>query len=243
MEESEKCLNTHLDLLRRSQQSLCCNFNKAHCEVGEVIKIARRERKRRQVVEKELKELKEEFAQLKGMVRSAVAAQNLQANGFPTEDIVDVFNPQIVEESSLSSDEEVPSENLVPIPIPGPLFEVPQTLWEIPLSPSLLLRAFLSEPTVVASSIPPLGSSPQLLQLLMEDLSVGVGSTVEEFEEAVEREAEVIAIVDSLVKSEEEPLTNDLDAVAELEELWDCVVDTSPVEGSFEERYPGGGVM
>ena len=56
-------------------------------------------------------------------------------------------------------------------------------------------------------------------------------------------EAEAIAMVDSLVKSEEEPLTNDPDAVAELEELWDCVMDTSPVEGDFEDWYAGGGVM
>ena len=243
IEESEERFNTRLDLLRRSQQSLCCSFNEARREMGDVVKIARHERKRRQAIEKDLRELKEEFAELKGMVRSAVAAQNLQNNEFPTEDIVDVFNPRIVEEPSSSSDEEVPQENLVPVPVPGPSFEIPQTLWEIPPSPSPSLRAFLSEPIVIASSIPPLGSSPQLLRLLVEDSSVGVGSTVEEFEEAVEREAEAIAMVDSLVESGEEPLTNDPDAVAELEELWDCVVDTSPVEGDFEERYPGGGVM
>ena len=82
------------------------------------------------------------------------------------------------------------------------------------LSP--LLRAFLFEPVIITSSIPPLGTSPQLLQLLVEDLSVGVGTTAEEFEEAVEHEAKVIAMVDALVESEEEPLTNDPDAVGEL---------------------------
>ena len=74
----------------------------------------------------------------------------------------------------------------IPVPVPGSMLEVPQTLWEIPPSPSPSLRAFLSEPVVIASLIPPLGSSPQLLQLLIEDSSVGVGVMVAEFEEAVE---------------------------------------------------------
>ena len=128
IEESEERFNTRLDVLRRSQQSLCRNFNEARQEMGDLIKIARRERKKRQAMEKELRELKEEFAELKGMVCSAVAAQNLQNNGFPPEDIIDVFNPRIVEEPSSSSDEEVPQENLVPVPVPGPSFEIPQTL-------------------------------------------------------------------------------------------------------------------
>ena len=56
---------------------------------------------------------------------------------------------------------------------------------------------------------------------------------MEEFEEAVDREAKMDAMVESLVKSEDEPLTNDPDAVGELLEVWDVVVDTSPVEGDF----------
>ena len=59
------------------------------------------------------------------------------------------------------------------------------------------------------SSIPLLGSSPQLLHLLVEDLTVGVGATVEEFEEAVEHEAKMDAMIETLVESEEEPLTNE----------------------------------
>ena len=54
------------------------------------------------------------------------------------------------------------------------------------------------------SSIPPLGSSPQLLHLLIKDSTVGIGVTVEEFEEAVEHEAELDAMVETLVESEKE---------------------------------------
>ena len=204
----------------------------------EALKVARQERKKRQVMRRELDNLKEEFSKLKGMVRLAVATVNLQNNSFPTENIIDMFNPQIVEEAL--SVKEVPQENLVPIPIPGSSLEIPQTLWEIPPSPSLSLQAFLLEPIVIASSIPLLGTSPQLLQLLMEDLSVGVGVTVEEFEEAVEHEAEVVAMVNTLVKLEEEPLTNDPDAIEELYEAWDLTLDASPVEGDHED---GGGFV
>ena len=87
------------------------------------------------------------------------------------------------------------------------------------------------------------GSSPQLLHLLVEDSTVGVGVTVEEFEEAVSREAEVDTMVESLVESEGEPLTNNLEAVGELLEAWDGVVDTSPAEGDFVDRYNGGGFV
>ena len=53
----------------------------------------------------------------------------------------------------------------------------------------------------------------------MEDLSVGVGATAEEFEEAVGFEAETIAMVDAWVEAEgKEPLTNDPEATAELVE-------------------------
>ena len=140
-------------------------------------------------------------------------------------------------------EEEVPQENIVAIPVPGPSLEILHTLQEIPLSPGPSLHQFLSEPVVIASSIPPLGSSPQLLRLLVEDLTVGVGVTVEEFEEAASREAELEAMVESLVESEGEVLTNDLDAVGELLEAWDTVVDTSPVEGDFVDRYDGGGFV
>ena len=199
------------------------------------LKVARQEKRKRQTMKRELEELKGDFAKLKGMVRLVVASLNLQNNGFPTEDVQDVFNPQIVEESS-SSEEEVPQENIVAIPIPGPSMEIPQTLYEIPPSPSPSLRAFLAQPVVVASSIPLLGSSPQLLRLLVEDSTVGVGATVEEFEEAVEREAELDAMIETLVESEEEPLTNDPEDVGELLKAWDAVVDTFPVEGDFEDR-------
>ena len=72
---------------------------------------------------------------------------------------------------------------------------------------------------------------------------MGVGATVEEFEEAVEREAEMDVMIETLVESEEEPLTNDPDAVGELLEAWDAVVDTSPVGGDFEGWYNGGGFV
>ena len=70
-----------------------------------------------------------------------------------------------------------------------------------------------------------------------------MGATVEEFEEAVEREAKIDVMIKTLVELEEEPLTNDPDAVGELLEAWDAVVDTSPVEGDFEDRYNGGGFI
>ena len=72
---------------------------------------------------------------------------------------------------------------------------------------------------------------------------MGVGATIEEFEEAVEREAKIDAMIETSVESEEEPLTNDPDAVGELLEVWDAVVDTSPVEGDFVDRYDGGGLV
>ena len=66
---------------------------------------------------------------------------------------------------------------------------------------------------------------------------------MEEFEEVVDREAKMDAMVEALVESEDEPLTNDPDSVGELLEAWDAVVDTSPVEGDFVDRYDGGGIM
>ena len=88
----------------------------------------------------------------------------------------------------LSEEEEVPQENLVAIPIPGLSLEILHTLQEIPPSPGPLLR------------------------LLVKDLTVGVGATVEEFEEAVSCEAEINVMVEALVESDE-PLTNDPDTV------------------------------
>ena len=230
-----------LDVQRKSNQQLCLNFNEARREMIAALKVARKEKVKRQVMKKELDELKGEFAKLKGMVRLTVASLNLQNHGTPTEDIQDVFNPQIVEESS--DKEEVSQENIVAIPVPGPSLEILHTLQEIPPSPSPLLCQFLLEPIVITSSIPPLGSSPQLLHLLVEDSTVGVGATVEEFEEAVSREAEVDAMVESLVESEGELLTNNSDAVRELLEAWDAVVDTSPVEEDYVDRYDGGGFV
>ena len=230
-----------LDVQRKSNQQLCLSFNKARREMVAALKVACKEKMKRQVMKRELDELKGEFTKLKGMVYLTVASLNLQNHGTPTEDIQDVFNPQIVEE--LSEEEEVPQENIVAIPVPGPSLEILHTLQEIPLSPGPLLCQFLLEPIIIASSIPPLGSSPQLLRLLVEDLTVGVGVTVEEFEEAVSREAEMDAMVEALVESEDEPLTNDPDAVGELLKAWDTVVDTSPVEGDFVDQYNGGGFV
>ena len=230
-----------LDVQRKSGQQLCLSFNKAHREMVAALKVACKEKMKRQAMKRELDELKGEFTKLKGMVRLTIALLNLQNHRTPTEDIQDIFNPQIVEESS--DEEEVPQENVVAIPVPGPSLEILHTLQEIPSSPGPSLHQFLSEPVVIASSIPLLGSSPQLLRLLVEDSTVGVGATVEEFKEVVSREAELEAMVESLVESEGEPLTNDPDAVGELLEAWDTVVDTSPVEGDFVDRYNGGGFM
>ena len=240
-EEKIVHLQDLLDVQRKSSQQLCLSFNEACCEMIAAFKVARKEKMKRQAMKRELDELKGEFAKLKGMVHLTVASLNLQNHGTPTEDIQDVFNPQIMEESS--DEEEVPQENAVAIPVPGPSSEILHTLQEIPPSPSPSLCQFPSEPIVVTSSILLLGSSPQLLRLLVEDLTIGVGATVEEFEGAVSREAKLEAMVESLVESEGEVLTNDPDAVGELLEAWDTVIDTSPVEGDFVDRYDGGGFV
>ena len=240
-EEKMVHLQDFLDVQRKSNQQLCLSFNEACCEMVAALKVACKEKMKRQAMKRELDELKGEFAKLKGMVQLTVASLNLQNHGTLTEDIQDVFNPQIVEEPS--DEEEVPQENIVAIPVPGPSLEILHTSQEIPSSPGPLLRQFLSEPIVIASSILPLGSSPQLLCLLIKDLTIGVGVTVEEFEEAVSHEAEMDAMVEALVESEDEPLTNDPDAVGELLEAWDIVVDTSPVEGDFVDQCDGGGFM
>ena len=240
-EEKVAHLQDLLNVQRKSNQQLCLSFNEARREMVAALKVARKEKMKRQVMKRDLDELKGEFTKLKGMVHLTVALLNLQNHGTPTEDIQDVFNPQIIEE--LSEEEEVPQENVMAIPVPGPSLEILHTLQEILPSPSPSLRQFLSEPIVMVSSIPPLGSSPQLLHLLVKDSTVGVGATVEEFEEAVSREAEMDTMVEALVKSEDEPLTNNADVVRELLEAWDTVVDTSPVEGDFEDRYDGGGLV
>ena len=240
-EEKVACLQDLLDVQRKSSQQLCLSFNEPHREMTTALKVACKEKMKRQVMKKELDELKGEFAKLKGMVQLTVASLNLQNHGTPTEDIQDMFNPQIVE--GLLDEEEVPQENVVAIPVPGPSLEILHTLQEILPSPGPLLRQFLLEPVVITSSIPSLGSSPQLLHLLVEDSTVGVGATVEEFEEAVTREAELEVMVESLVELGDEVLTNDPDAVGELLEAWDTVVDTSPVEGDFADQYDGGGFV
>ena len=240
-EEKMTTLQDLLDIQRKANQQLCLSFNKACWEMVAALKVARQEKKKRQKMKRELDELKGEFAKLKGMVCLTIALLNLQNHGTPTEDIQDIFKPQIVEESS--EDEEIPQENFMAIPIPGPSMEILQTLQEIPPSPSPSLHQFLSEPVVVASSILLLGSSPQLLRLLVEDSTVGVGVTVEEFEEAVDREAKMDVMVEALVELEDKLLTNDLDTVGELLKVWNMVVDTSPVEGDFVDQYNGGGVI
>ena len=230
-----------LNIQQKSNQQLCLSFNEAHQEMVTALKVAHKEKMKRQAMKRELDELKGEFAKLKGMVRLTIASLNLQNHRTPTEDIQDVFNPQIVEE--LSDKEEVPRENVVAIPVPGLSLEILHTLQEIPPSPGPSLCQFLLEPIVIASSILPLGPSPQLLRLLVKDSTVGVGATVEEFEEAVSREAEMDAMVEALVELEDEPLINDPDAVGELLEAWDMVLDTSPMEGDFVDWYDGGGFV
>ena len=239
-EEKVTTLQDLLDIQRKLNQQLCLNFNKAHQEMITALKVACQEKRKRQAMKKELGKLKGEFAKLKGMVCLTVAALNLQNHRIPSEDIQDVFKPQIVEESL--EEEEVPQENIVAIPVPGPSMEILRTLQEILPSPGPLLHQFLSEPIIVMSSILLLGSSPQLLCLLIEDLTVGVGATVEEFE-VMDCEAKMDVMVGALIKLEDEPLTNDLDAVGELLEAWDMVVDTSPVEGDFVDWYDRGGVV
>ena len=104
------------------------------------LKVAHKEKMKRQTMKRELDKLKGEFAKLKGMVCLTVASLNLQNHGTPTEDIQDVFNPQIIEE--LLDEEEVPQENAVAIPIPGPSLEILHMLQEIPPSPGPLLCQF-----------------------------------------------------------------------------------------------------
>ena len=157
-EEKMVHLQDLLDVQRKPNQQLCLSFNEAHREMVTALKVARKEKMKRQAMKRELDELKGEFTKLKGMVRLTVASLNLQNHGTLTEDIQDVFNPQIVKE--LSEEEEVPQENIVAIPVPGPSLEIPHTLWEIPPSPGPSLHQFLSEPIMIASSILLLGSSP-----------------------------------------------------------------------------------
>ena len=59
----------------------------------------------------------------------------------------------------------------------------------------------------------------------------------------MDHEAEMDAMVEALIESEDEPLTNDPDAMGELLEAQDTVVDTSPVEGDFVDQYYGGGFV
>ena len=164
-----------LDIQRKSNQQLCLSFNKARRERVAALKVARKEKMKRQAMKRELDELKGEFTKLKGMVCLTVASLNLQNHRTPTEDIQDVFNPQIMEE--LSDEEEVPQENAVAIPVPGPLMEILHTLQEIPPSPGPSLCQFLLEPIIITSSIPLLGSSPQLLRLLVNVRNAAPGKS------------------------------------------------------------------
>ena len=66
---------------------------------------------------------------------------------------------------------------------------------------------------------------------------------MEEFKEAVDREAKMDAMVEALLESEDEPLNNDTDAVGDLLKARDTVVYTSPVEGDFVDRYDRGGIV
>ena len=84
---------------------------------------------------RELKELKEDFTKLKGMVRLMVTSHNQEISGRPSDPIEDEFS-KIVEELPK---EEVPEENLILVLVPGLSFHVPETLVEIPLSPCLPL--------------------------------------------------------------------------------------------------------
>ena len=146
-EEKVAHLQDLLNIQRKSNQQLCLSFNEAHRELVAALKVAYKEKMKRQVM-KELDELKGEFTKLKGMVRLMVASLNLQNHGTPTKDIQDVFNPQIAEE--LLEEEEVLQENIVAIPVPGPSLEILHTLQEILPSPSPSLRQFLSESIIIA---------------------------------------------------------------------------------------------
>ena len=240
-EQKTVALQGLLDIQWKSNQQLCLHFNEACQDMVAALRVAHQEKRKREAMRKELDKLKGEFVKLKGMVHLTVASLNQQNNGVPTKDVQD-FSSSLISEESLS-DEEVLQENVVTIPVPCPSLEILHTLQEIPPSPSPSLQAFLAQPVVIALFIPLLGSSPQLLCLLVEDSTMGVRATVEEFKGAVEREAELDAMVESLVESEEEPLTNNPDAVEELLEAWNTVVDTSPVEGDFVDQYDGGGFV
>ena len=71
--------------------------------------------------------------------RSVGSAEDLPGAAFLTqnhrtltEDIQDVFEPQIVEE--LSEDEEIPQENVVANPVPGLLMEIVRATFTLALS-------------------------------------------------------------------------------------------------------------
>ena len=57
-----------LDIQRKSNQQLCFSFNKARREMVAALKVAHKEKMKRQAMKKELDNLKGEFAKLKGMV-------------------------------------------------------------------------------------------------------------------------------------------------------------------------------
>ena len=99
VEEAKRETTVIKDLLnvqRRSNQQLCASFNEAHWEMMEALKEAHRERKWKQMMKRELDELRGQFIKLKEMVHIAFAAVNIQNDDFPTVHIVDIFGPQMV---------------------------------------------------------------------------------------------------------------------------------------------------
>ena len=63
-----------LDIQRKSNQQLCLSFTEAHREMVAALRVACKEKMKRQAMKRELDELKGEFAKLKGMVRLTVAS-------------------------------------------------------------------------------------------------------------------------------------------------------------------------
>ena len=71
-EEKVAHLQDLLDIQRKLNQQLCLNFNEAHREMVAALKVARKEKMKRQTMKRELDELEGEFAKLKGMVRLTI---------------------------------------------------------------------------------------------------------------------------------------------------------------------------
>ena len=67
-EEKVATLQDLLDVQRKSNQQLCFSFNEARREMVAALKVAHKEKMKRQAMKRELDDLKGEFAKLKGMV-------------------------------------------------------------------------------------------------------------------------------------------------------------------------------